>query len=136
MVEVQLQSDVDTNDSDKSFTVPDREVWEIVGIFVTLISTATVGDREMKVEIQDGSAVVIAEFTARAVQAESLTRKYQFAPGLANEDAFASTDELQTAIPCHFELAATWVVRVYDAGARDAAADDMTVQMIVRKRNA
>jgi len=135
MVEVQLQSDVAVNDSDKSFTVPDREVWEIVGIFVTLISTATAGNREVKLEIQDGGSVVIAEFTARAVQAASLTRKYQFAPCLQNESSFASTDELQTAIPCNFEVNSAWVVRVYDAAAIDPAADDMTVQMIVRKRN-
>ena len=45
----QLQADEAANDSDKSFTVPAGRMWELTSIWVELVSTATVGNRQMVV---------------------------------------------------------------------------------------
>lgn len=137
-INVLLKSDVAANDSDKTITVASAEVWEILSVYVSLASTGTAGNRQLAVQVQDSASVVVAEWVARAVQAASLTRLYNFAPGLENDAAFVGTgsNELSIAIPPRYELAPGWVVRIYDQGVVDAAADDMVVRMVVRKRNA
>ena len=129
----ELQAEEVANDSDKSFTVTASEEWEIQSVWVELITTAVVGDRQMVVEIQDASADVIGQFRAGIVQAASLTRYYMFAPNVEGLTAFRDTDYLCTPITplC---LPASYVIRVYDVTAVDAAADDMVVQMMIKKR--
>jgi len=123
-----LNAEETANDSDKSFTVPANTEWLIHSIWVELISTATAGNRQMEIEIQDGSADVIFELRAGAVQAASLTRYYLFTPQVADLTAFRDTDFLMTPIP-ELWLPAAYVLRVYDKTAVDAAADDMVVQI-------
>ena len=132
---VEVEADTALNDSDKSFTAAALEIWEIVSVQVNLISTVTVGNRQMTVEVQDDASNVLFTAKAGAVQAASLTRDYTFAPGLPNDTAFGGpgSDFLATRLPI-IELAAAWLVRVYDSAAIDAAADDMTVRVMVRKR--
>ena len=62
-----LVSDVGTNDSDKKFTVPDGTIWRVESIKVQLLSTATGGDRQLLIEIQDAADLVIAEYIAQIV---------------------------------------------------------------------
>lgn len=125
-------SDATADDSDKTVTpVPagSNEQYEILAIYATLVSTATAGNRQIEIEVGDGS-VVFASVAAGAVQTATLTRQYSFAPGLANQTAFVGT-RLQTAFPSGLVLAAGWTVRVYDSTAVDAAADDLTVRIAV-----
>ena len=125
-----LQADETVNDSDKTFTVPAAKVWIPVSIHVELISTATVGNRQMALEFQDAANDVIAEVRAGAVQAASLTRKYLLSVTAVDLVAFRDTDWLSTPLP-HVMLPAGFQVRVFDKAAVDAAADDMVVQMLV-----
>lgn len=132
-----LQSDEALNDSDKSFVVPASTEWRIKSIWVELISTAVAGNREIVIEIQDGAADVVARIKAGIVQAASLTRYYLFAAHVTELVAFRGTaiaDTLSTIMP-EWVLPATYVVRVYDIAAVDAAADDMVVQMLVEARS-
>ena len=46
-----LKADEAINDSDKSFTVAANEHWWILSIWAELISTATVGDRRVEVQM-------------------------------------------------------------------------------------
>ena len=126
-----VQADEAANDSDKKITVPADTAWIIQSIWVELITTADVGDRQLVIEIQDASDDVVAQFRAGAVQAESLTRYYMFAPQLVGMDAFIDTDYLTTPIP-PLMLPAGYDVRIYDNAAIAAAADDMVVQMMVK----
>jgi hypothetical protein len=132
----ETEAEETANDSDKSFTVPANEEWELTGVWVEYTSTAVVGDRQVTVEIQDSSNDVIMQIQAGAVQAASLTRYYQFGKGLANLTAFTGDngDFLMTPLP-HMPLLAGWIVRVYDLQARDAAADDMICQIIRNMRS-
>ena len=126
-----IQADAALNDSDKSFTVPTGVEWDIINVRISLIATATMGDRRLAVEVQDGSANVLMLVQAGIVQAESLTRAYDFAPGLADQTTFVN-DTLNTALP-KLILGPGEVLRLYDIAAIAAAADDMTVRVMIRE---
>jgi hypothetical protein len=133
---VSLQSDETLNDSDKTFTVPADTEWQILWIWAEFTTTATVGNRQLVIEIQDTANDVIGQ-PARAgvTQAASLTYYYQFGPGLADLVAFRDTDWLSAPIPPTTILKAGDIVRVYDNNAVDAAADDLILQMQIAARS-
>ena len=123
-------SDELANDSDKSFIIPDHTEWQILWIWVELATTATVGNRQLEVRIQDSTGDLIGILAvASVVQAASLTRNYLFAPGVADLLGFRDTDYLTTPIPVTTFLDMTQVLRVFDNNAVDAAADDMQVHI-------
>ena len=126
----QLQADEAPNDSDKTFTVPVGKVWEILSIWVELTSTASVGNRQISVQIQDSDSDVIGTVIAGINQAESLTRNYFFGAGVVDLTTARDTNFLTTPIP-RILLPAGFIIRVYDNFAVDVAADDMVVQMMV-----
>jgi hypothetical protein len=130
-----LQADEALNDSDKSFTVPAGKEWTVLSIWVELASTATAGNRQVEVQLQDDSADVVGRLVAGAVQAASLTRNYHFAAGVADMTAFRDTDLISNPLPARLLLPPGYVVRVFDNNAVDAAADDMVVQMLVGERD-
>ncbi|MFQ5798844.1 MAG: hypothetical protein ACE5H0_09150 [Bacteroidota bacterium] len=128
----ELQEDETANDSDKTFTVDSDEEWRVKSIYVELVTTATTGDRQLVVEYQDAAADVIAEVRAGAVQAPSLTRKYLFAVGAIDLTSFRDTDFLMTPLP-EIMMTEGFKIRIYDIKAKDAAADDMEVHMMVER---
>ena len=127
-----LLADEVINDSDKTLTVPANTEWEILSIWVELISTAVVGNRQITVQMLDGAGDIIGSFNAGAVQAAGITRNYMFAPGLELMVAFVGI-YLSFPLPPMF-LPAGFAVRIYDSAAIDPAADDMVVQMIYASR--
>jgi len=130
-----LRADEAADDSDKSFTVGASTEEQVLWLWVELATTATVGDRQIVVELQDSAADVIAQWRAGAVQAASLTRYYCFAPSNADLTAFRDTDYLMTPIPPTIILPAGYIIRVYDNNAVAAAADDLVLQMMVARRS-
>ncbi len=131
-----LEVEETANDSDKSITVDASSEWKIQWIWVELTTTGTVGDRQLVVEIQDNAADVIFQMRAGIVQAASITRYYLFAPMGAEITSFRDTDFLYVPMPPEIRLPASYVVRVYDNNAVDAAADDMVIQMMTLQRSA
>ena len=129
-----LQSDENANDSDKTIAVTSSYEWKIQWIWIEFTSTATVGDRQIVIEIQDAATDVIFQMRAGAVQAASITRYYLFAPMGAEITAFRDTDYLYAPMP-PIHLPASYVIRIYDNNAVDAAADDMIIQMMVQERD-
>jgi hypothetical protein len=129
----ELQSDVAANDSDKTFTVPALTQWRIKSIWCDFTSSAGVGNRQMTIEIQDGAANVLGRVKAGIVQAASLTRYYLFAPHVTELTAFRDTSYLTTIMP-EWTLPTTYVVRVWDSAAIDAAADDLIIRMLIESR--
>lgn len=131
---VLVQEDVLLNDSDKTFTVPAGEEWEILTIQVQLVTTATVGNRQMALLVKLASDNILFRAVAGAVQAASITNRYNFAPGVADQTAFVNGD-LQTPI-APLRLAPGHQLQVQDVIAVDAAADDMEVRILYIKREA
>ncbi len=131
-----LHPDEASDDSDKTFIVPASKVWQVLWIWIELITTATVGNRQMMIEILDSADDVILQVRAGAVQAASLTRYYLFAPGMMDLAVFRDTDYLATPLPPTLILPAGFKIRVADKAAVAAAADDMVIQMQIAERAA
>lgn len=131
---VDRKYDATANDSDKSWTVPDNEQWRICHAHVTLVSSATVGNRIVTMSISDASGNALTDLVAGVVQAASVTRHYCFLQGIFRETAFVNS-ELQVPLPIDCWLNPGWTIRVYDSAAVDAAADDMTVSFVYEKQN-
>lgn len=132
--------DATANDSDKIvLTAPNtntnRKLIEILQVHVVLTSTATVGNRQLVMHIQDDTDTIVADYHAGAVQAASLERHYAFAQGVYRETSFVD-GSIQVPFPVEGTvLLPGWDLRIYDSGAVDAAADDMTVDVIYREVN-
>ena len=125
---VALVSDEAANDSDKTLTVTAAQLWHLLWIWVELTTTATVGDRQIVIELQDTANDVIFQVRAGVTQAASLTYYYCFAPSMADLTPVRDTDYLMTPLPPTVLLPAAFQIRVYDNNAVAAAADDLIIQ--------
>lgn len=128
-----LQAEEAADDSDKKLTVPADTEWIIESIWIELITSATANDRQLVIEIQDAGDDVVFQWRVGAVQPASQTRYYALAPHLPNMAAFIDTDYLSSPFP-RLVLPTGFDIRIYDNNAVDAAADDMTLQVMVSAR--
>lgn len=124
-----LVADETADDSDKTIVVTAGEIWQLLWIWLEFTTTATVGDRQLVVEIQDDSNDVVAQIRLGATQAASLTRYYMIGPALADMVSFRDTDWLMTPLPPTMILLPGYQVRIYDNNAVDASDDDLIIQM-------
>jgi len=131
---VSVVAEETANDSDKTLTVPASTEYQVLWIYLEFTTTATVGDRQIQINLLDGAADVIGQIRPNVTQAASLTYYYMIAPSLANGVAVYDTDHIQTPLPPSVFLPATYAVRIYDNNAVDAAADDLIIQMAVGSR--
>lgn len=122
------------DDSDNTFTVPATTEYQILSIHVSLATSGDAGNRQLAIQMTDASDVVIGRLRAGIVQAASLTRLYQWGPGLPQETAFRDTDYIAQAMMPIF-LSAGQKLRVYDKAAIAAAADDMIIKIQVASRS-
>lgn len=129
---VSQQSDADSNDSDKMFTVPATTEWQILSIWVSLVTTSSIGNRQIVVELSDNANYIVGRFIAGNVQAASETCYYMFASGVELMTDFVS-GYLSFPLPSIF-LPAGYKVRVYDAAGIDPTHDDMVVRMMIASR--
>lgn len=129
-----IVNDATADNSNKTFTVPAAKEWEIFFVSARLVSTATVGNRQMRMEIGDGTNLFWFKNWG-AVQAASLTRDYYAGASLPEDSAFDAGGRLRMLFePRLIILPAGWTVRIYDVTAVAAAADDMTVRILGRER--
>ena len=126
-------TDTATNDSDKAFTVPSNRGYTLLTGFAELVSTATVGNRQIELRISDGTNDVIT-IIAGGTQAASLTNQYQFVPGEAAPAAIAGT-LFVCPFPAGIQLLPGWTIQVLDSAAIDAAADDLTLRFLVEEEH-
>ncbi len=124
----QVTENLTADDSDKIIAVPADEHWDVLGIFITLTSTATAGNRQLELQIRDTAGAIIFRTEFSEVQAASLTKRYAAAPNLAAEVPITAEQILEQ-IP-RFILPSAYDIRVFDSAAIDAAADDMLVRVI------
>jgi len=126
--------DATANDSDKTFTVPANKRWRLLSIWAQIDCTATAGNRVLGATIGNGADVIFPVIYTGSITASqqgviksfiALTASTtpQYAPKL-NQDA-ANVVAIN-ALP-ELWLPAGHTIRVWDRGAIDAAADDMTV---------
>jgi len=124
-------SDVIVNDSDKSLTVPSGKQWKVLYGHILFITTATVGDRRISLQIIDENNNIIYIVEALNVQAASLTERYTF--GQFGDVSESVGNRHLIPIPHDTILPENFDLRVFDIGAVDATADDLIVRMIVEE---
>jgi len=125
-----LVHEATANDSDKTSTVPTGKMWDIAGVNALLATTATVGNRNVRCVITDGTNTVWVA-AGNAVQAASGSVYYKFVPGgYAHSSSSLNSETAASALPNPCVLMPGWTIRIYDVAAIDAAADDLTVDIL------
>jgi hypothetical protein len=126
---IKNQYDDTENENSKDFTVPAGMEWKIHWVHVRYTSTATVGNRQIRMTILDdeGTPRVRFDVHAGAVQAASLERHYEFMQGIYRETSFVD-GALQVPMPHCLRLEPGWTLRIADASDVDAN-DDMVASL-------
>lgn len=109
-----VYSDTTTNDSDKTITIPNNEIWDLHHIWVELTSNGTAGNRQLEIQLQDNNSNVLGRWQASIVQAASLTRYYSFAGSNPDLLSFRDTSFLQSPIPAPLHLPSGFKIRIWD----------------------
>ena len=127
-----LEADETVDDSDKTITVPNGKKWRILWIWIEFTTTATTGNRRLRIDIRDTSNDVILAIISPFVQAESNTYFYVVLPGGFTPNTSAESG-VQGYLPMPRELIlpSGYNIRIYDQNAVDASADDLIIQMAV-----
>jgi len=123
--------DTVANDSDKTITVPSGKKWKVLWGFANLVTTATVGDRRISIRFGDGSNDLWL-IDALNVQTASTNENYNFAQNFT--DVLEAVGARHTIpIPKDLTLIEGFTIRVLDAGAIAATADDLILRFIVEE---
>lgn len=128
---VETTFDATANDSNKSWVVPGGEMWKFNWLRALMVTSATVGNRQMVLRVLDASANLVFGISAGAVQGAGVTRTYNFCQNVSHEAAFVAA-EIQVPVAAEMWLPAGFTLQVLDSTAVDAAADDMTISFQVK----
>jgi hypothetical protein len=109
-----------SNDSDKSFTVPDNRAYQVLSAAGRISTTATVGNRTPRIEFRDEDDNVIFGVTGSTTVAASQT---DAAFGEATEAAASDLTIVPVLVPPGGSI------RYYDSNAVDATGDDLVVRI-------
>lgn len=118
--------DVTNNNSNKTYTVPTATLWEIKSIFIKYMSTATVGDRMIRLTIRDPNDNRIYETFICPNFAANLTRYINLAPALTYGDEQSTRGYFTGGLP-PFILLPNSTIQISDYNNVDLEADDMHV---------
>jgi len=113
------QHDAATNENSKSWTVPANEQWRINALQVNYTSTATVGDRLLRITLVEPDGAYSLQLDNNITQAASLTYRYDF---------FQGTYPMPTGLA----VPARWTVTIADANNVDVN-DDMKVLFLYER---
>lgn len=114
------------NINDKSIVVPNNELWHINFVQAIFVTSATVGNRLLALEVTNADGNLILTIKASITQAASLTRIYTGLQGQFRETSVIN-DEIHQPIPADFYLTPGSTIRFYDTADIDGAADDLTI---------
>ena len=120
--------DVTLNDSDKTITVPANRLWWVHLIHIDFTSTATGGDRVIRLFITTDGTNTVLSHQLPLTQAASLVRRYTFAPTYPENTGFNGFDALLP-LPARLLIPAGGTLRILDNNAVDVAADDMLIRI-------
>ncbi len=98
--------------NDKIVTVPINETWKLLGVYAELITTATVGVRQLRVQVRDASNGLLVVEEWSEAQVASLTKNYVAAPEVAQFSDLTS-EMLYKGIPST-RLIVGFDIRVFD----------------------
>jgi len=128
-----LQIDESANDIDKTFTVPSNRQWKILYCYVQLATTATSGNRQLRLLVLPTGTGDVLLINFGATQAASLTRHYNLMPGVTRETAFTNSSDIFIPLPPELVLETGGKFRVLETGSVDTN-DDMTIRLYVDEK--
>jgi hypothetical protein len=123
---VQNQVDNAINDSDKSFVVPDNELWKITYIMADYNGAGGAGNRQFTIEVQNESGAVVFVTNAGSPLGAGASIIFIAAPGYSH-DTSVTNGESHMSWPPDLHLKPGWTLRTYDSNAVAAGADDMYI---------
>jgi len=126
---VALIQDEALNSSNKLFTVPSNQEWQILWIWAEFTTSTGIGTRQMSIQVLDNEMDIISRYQAGVTQATTLIRNYLIAPTVPDMLAFRDTDCLTTPIPPTMVLASGQKLRVWDNKAFDPFHDTINAQL-------
>ena len=140
------REDISTYTSDDGitsgrFTVPDREIWQILSLWAEFTADTEVAtDRELRLIIQDADGDVMMEISPGVAQSVAAVSGYDFlfAPGLSDLTAVRDTDLVMTSIPAGLLLHPGWATIVQvtaDTSDTDGDSDNMVLQLMYASQN-
>lgn len=100
--------------NDKIIAVPTNEYWDLLGVHITLLTTTTVGTRQVEVQIRDAAGIVLTRLEFGETQIASLTKRYSAALGLVTEVHITGA-MIFAQLPT-FQLIEAFDVRGFDSG--------------------
>jgi hypothetical protein len=98
----------------------------ILSVAVSFTSSATVGNRQLILQVLDSASNVLSTYSAGAVQAASLTNRYNFMPCGAREAAFVNS-EINIPIPFDLIVPSGGSIKISDQANIAAGVDTMVV---------
>ena len=113
--------------SEVSITVPTNAVWRLRSLRLRLDTDSTVANRRVALVVDDGSTVAFTKLSP-AVQAESLTRYYNFNFGLGYEEGDFTADTISIGIN-DLIIPEGWRIRTITANLQ--AGDDYHAPILV-----
>lgn len=124
---IKTQYNDTANENSKSFVVPDGMIWKLMWAHMRYTSDATVGNRQIRLQVLDDTGASRFDTHAGAVQAASLDYHYEFMQGIYRETSFVD-NAIQVPIPECLYLLPGWTLKIYDATGVSAT-DDMIVSI-------
>ncbi len=128
-------TDATTNDSDKTLTGPNGKILNIHSVFVHFTCTATVGSRQVRAFLTDGTngfwASLPLTLTASQQGVMLLVPQGPVSASVRSTPAGATPNASVTdVLPAEAFLMPSWTLRIMDTSGVDAAADDMTYTVL------
>lgn len=113
-----------------TYTMPAGHYSKVEWVHVQYTSSATAGNRQLRLDILNPSDVIRFDGHAGTTQAASLVRHYSFMRGIFRETSFAD-GELQIAIPQALYIPPGYKIKIHDS-ANVSASDSMIINMQYR----
>ena len=128
-------SNATTSSSDKTITIEDNHLYQIMSIYVDYTTNATVGARQLEVQLRDESNNVLDFILPGLTQAESLNYFYAFNLNHRDLTSLRDSDKVFTTMP-FWVVNKRWNLRVFDNNAVDASGvgEDMIVRVTFMDR--
>ena len=118
--------------SQKVYTVPAGEVWEVLSVNVNLLASATAGNRRVVCIARPPTAFEVARGSSPVTQAASEYRTYNFGTGFTDQAAFIA-NYINMSMP-RIILAENWQIETWDVAQIDPTGDTMDVRIAYLKR--
>lgn len=123
-------STMDNDGATPTFTVPDREIWHILSMWIEYTASDSAATRQIRVRIQDGANDTIMELAPGVTVTASQARFFHMYPGAADLTAARDSDLITTPIPAGLLLRPGWDIVVMEESSGDTTDSDIMLTQL------